>query len=59
MKTNRMFNITIEDDAGYIWEGIYYGSELDIGDTVMGKVESRPPQMALGTVIMFEEHKDV
>lgn len=50
MKT---FDVTVEDDAGNVWEGAYEGDKIEIGDFVYVTLHTKMPTTAWGTVIMF------
>lgn len=51
----KIFCVTIEDDAGNIWEGEYNGKEVEIGDFVYITLHTKMPTIAWGSVIMFQE----
>ncbi len=51
----KIFDVTVEDDGGNVWEGEYEGDEIEIGDFVYITLHTRMPTTAWGTVIMFQE----
>jgi len=52
---SKIFDVTVEDDAGHVWEGEYRGDSIEIGDYANIMLHTKMPTTAWGTVIMFIE----
>ncbi len=51
----KVWEVTIENDLGEIWEGIVEREELQINDYVRIRLHTRAPRWEQGIVIMFQE----
>lgn len=53
------YNVTLEDDAGYVWEGEVDRDRIEINDYVVAKIAKKnKATYAWGIVIMYEEIKE-
>lgn len=51
----KKWDVTIEDDAGVVWEGTVVREKLEINDYVTIRLHTKQPREAWGYVIMFQE----